>query len=142
MLYNTMLVSAMYQHESVLGIHMSFSLEPPSHLTHHPTPVGCHREPDLSSLCHTANFHWLSILHGVMYMFPCYASNLSHPLVPHCMVHIYNGILLRHKRNIFELVLMRWMNLEPVRKQFRKRKSEVSQKKKNKYDILTHIYGI
>ena len=75
-----MLVSAMYQHESVLGIHMSFSLEPPSHLTHHPTPVGCHREPDLSSLCHTANFHWLSILHGVMYMFPCFVPPSRPPL--------------------------------------------------------------
>ena len=30
------------------------------------------------------------------------------------MVHIYNGILLSHKRNKFESVLVRWMNLEPV----------------------------
>ena len=29
------------------------------------------------------------------------------------VVHIYNGILLSHKRNAFESVLMRWMNLEP-----------------------------
>ena len=28
--------------------------------------------------------------------------------------YIYNGILLSHKRNTFESVLMRWMNLEPV----------------------------
>ena len=40
------------------------------------------------------------------------------------------------KRNIFESVLMRWMNLEPVLQ------SEVSQKKKDKYHILTHIYGM
>ena len=40
------------------------------------------------------------------------------------------------KRNAFESVLMRWMNLEPVLQ------SEVSQKKKDKYRILTHIYGI
>ena len=38
------------------------------------------------------------------------------------------------KRNTFESVLMRWMNLEPVTQ------SEVSQKEK--YRILTHIYGI
>ena len=38
------------------------------------------------------------------------------------------------KRNTFELVLMRWMNLEPIIQ------SEVSQKDKNKYGILTHIY--
>ena len=32
------------------------------------------------------------------------------------MVHIYhsNGILLRHKRNKFESVLVRWLNLEPI----------------------------
>ena len=52
------------------------------------------------------------------------------------MVHIYSGILLSHKRNTFESVLMRWMNLEPIIQ------SEVSQKEKGKYHILTHIYGI
>ena len=40
------------------------------------------------------------------------------------------------KRNTFESVLMRWMNLEPIIQ------SEVSQKEKYKYRILTHIYGI
>ena len=40
------------------------------------------------------------------------------------------------KRNAFESVLMRWMNLEPVIQR------EVSQKKKDKFCILTHIYGI
>ena len=40
------------------------------------------------------------------------------------------------KRNTFESVLMRWMNLEPITP------SEVSQKDKNKYHILTCIYGI
>ena len=38
------------------------------------------------------------------------------------------------KRNIFESVLMRWMNLEPIIE------SEVSQKEKDKYHILTHIH--
>ena len=37
------------------------------------------------------------------------------------------------KRNTFESVLMRWMNLEPIIR------SEVSQKEKDKYCILTHI---
>ena len=41
------------------------------------------------------------------------------------VVHIYKGILLSHKKNAFESVLMKWMNLEPVIQ------SEVSQKKKN-----------
>ena len=40
------------------------------------------------------------------------------------------------KKNSFESVLMRWMKLEPIRK------SEVSQKDKDHYSILTHIYGI
>ena len=38
------------------------------------------------------------------------------------------------KRNAFDSVLMRWMNLEPIIQ------SEVSQKEKDKYCILTHIY--
>ena len=38
------------------------------------------------------------------------------------------------KSNIFESVLIRWVNLEPIIQ------SEVSQKKKDKYCILTHIY--
>ena len=40
------------------------------------------------------------------------------------------------KRNTFESVLMRWINLEPIMQ------SEVGQKEKDKYCILTHIYGI
>ena len=40
------------------------------------------------------------------------------------------------KRNAFESVLMRWMNLEPIIQ------SEVSQKEKDKYCILIHIYRI
>ena len=40
------------------------------------------------------------------------------------------------KMNAFESVLMRWMNLEPMIQ------SEVSQKEKDKYHILIHIYGI
>ena len=53
------------------------------------------------------------------------------------MVHIHNGILLSHRKNAFESVLMRWMKLlEPIIQ------SEVSQKEKDKYDIQMHIYGI
>ena len=40
------------------------------------------------------------------------------------------------KRNTFESVLMRWMNLEPIIQ------NEVIQKEKDKYCILTHICGI
>ena len=40
------------------------------------------------------------------------------------------------KKNSFESVLMRWMKLESIIQ------SEVSQKDKDQYRILTHIYGI
>ena len=50
--------------------------------------------------------------------------------------HIYTmEYYLAIKRNAFESVLVRWMNLEPVIQ------NEVSQKEKNKY-ILMHIYEI
>ena len=39
------------------------------------------------------------------------------------------------KKNAFESVLMRWMKLEPIVQ------SEVRQKEKHQYSILTHIYG-
>ena len=47
-------------------------------------------------------------------------------------VEYYSAI----KKNSFESVLMRWMKLEPIIQ------SEVSQKDKEHYSILTHIYGI
>ena len=40
------------------------------------------------------------------------------------------------KRNEMEVFVVRWMDLESVLQ------SEVSQKEKNKYRMLTHIYGI
>ena len=49
------------------------------------------------------------------------------------MAHIYNGILLSHK---IELFVVRWMELETVIQ------SEVSQKEKNKYRMLTPVYGM
>ena len=52
------------------------------------------------------------------------------------MVHIHNEILLSYKKNAFESVLKMWMKLEPITQ------SEVSQKEKHQYSILTHIYGI
>ena len=40
------------------------------------------------------------------------------------------------KKNAFELVLMKWMKMEPIIQ------TEVSQTEKYQYSILTHIYGI
>ena len=47
------------------------------------------------------------------------------------MMEYYSAI----KRNAFESVLMRWMNLEPIIQ------SKGSQKEKDKYRILMHTYG-
>ena len=52
------------------------------------------------------------------------------------VVHIHNGILLSYKKKASESILMRCMKLEPIIQ------SEVSQKEKHQYGILTHIYGI
>ena len=40
------------------------------------------------------------------------------------------------KRNAFELVVMRWTDLEPIKQ------GGVNQKEKEKYHLLMHIYGI
>ena len=51
--------------------------------------------------------------------------------------HIYTmGYYSAIKRNEIGLFVVRWMDLESVIQ------SEVSQKEKNKYHMLTHIYGI
>ena len=53
------------------------------------------------------------------------------------VVHIYTmEYYSAIKRNTFDPVQIRWMNLEPVIY------SEVSLKEKDKYHILMHIYGI
>ena len=48
------------------------------------------------------------------------------------IIEYYSAI----KKNTFESVLVRWKKLEPITQ------SEVSQKEKYQYSILTHIYGI
>ena len=88
----------------------------------------------------------LPLLQGI---FPTQGSN---PGLPHCRWILYQlsqkGSLKRAgyiytmeyyaamKKNTFESVLMKWMKLEPIIQ------SEVSQKEKHQYSILTHIYGI
>ena len=49
-----------------------------------------------------------------------------------CTMEYYSDI----KRNKINLSVVKWMDLESVIQ------SEVSQKEKNKYHMLTHIYGI
>ena len=49
-----------------------------------------------------------------------------------CTMEYYSAV----KKDTFESVLMRWIKLEPTIQ------SEVSQKEKHRYSILTHIHGI
>ena len=48
------------------------------------------------------------------------------------IIEYYSAI----KKNAFESVLMRWIKQEPIIQ------SEVSQKERHQYSILTHVYGI
>ena len=52
------------------------------------------------------------------------------------VVHVYNGILLSHKKNEIGSFVETWMDLETVIQ------SDISQKEKNKYRIVTYICGI
>ena len=51
-----------------------------------PVPLGCLRSPDLRSLHHIANFHWLpNFAYIILYMLQWYSLNLSHHFLPHCV---------------------------------------------------------
>ena len=53
------------------------------------------------------------------------------------VVHIHNGVLLSHSKEYIELILMRWMKLEPIIR------SEVSQKEKYKIQYTnTDIWNL
>ena len=61
--------------------------------------------------------------------------SISRQMDKKAVVHIHSGVLAI-KMNTFESFLMRWMKLESIIQ------SEVNQKEKHQYSILTHIYGI
>ena len=50
------------------------------------------------------------------------------------VMYIYSGILFSHNKNKIMSFAVTWMDLETVIQ------SELSQKEKNKYHILTNIY--
>ena len=71
LLHYIVLVSARHDHESAVGIHVSppwlTSLPPPTPLQ----PSRMLQSPGLSSLSHTANSHWLSVLRMEAYTVMC-----------------------------------------------------------------------
>ena len=62
--------------------------------------------------------------------------SISRRMDKKAVVHIHKEYYSAIKKNVFDSVLMRWMNMEPIIQ------SEVSQKEKHQYSILTHMYGI
>ena len=62
------------------------------------------------------------------------------PSTDECIKKMWHIYIMQYysaiKRNEIELCVVRWMDLETIIQ------SEVSPKEKNKYRILTHIYGI
>ena len=82
LLYNHGLPSATHQHGLAIGVYVSppsWAPLPPPMLSH---PCRLLQRPSVSSLSHIANFHWLSVLHMVVYKLPQYPLHSSHPLFP------------------------------------------------------------
>ena len=63
MLYNIVLVSAIHQHESARGIHVSPPSRTPLPSLSPPHPSRLSQSTGLGFLCHTANFRLPSLLH-------------------------------------------------------------------------------
>ena len=83
------LVSAIQQHEPATCIYMS----PPCWASlPFPAPDSSRllQSPDLSSLSHTANFHWLSILHMVVHISPSFSASLTLSFRPSVSISLFS----------------------------------------------------
>ena len=92
-----MLVSAIHQHGLATSIG-SFGSLPPISTASHPSRLS--QSPSLSSLSHTANSHWLSILHMLVYMFSCYCLHATLSILPpspSCSRPLVSSPLRAHK---------------------------------------------
>jgi len=128
--------STIHHHESATGTHMLPILNPPPSSLPAPSlwvvPV---HQPQASSIVHQT---WTGDPFHIWYYIYFNAILPNHPTLSLSQLwyiytmEYYSAI----KKNTFEPVLMRWMKLEPIIQ------SEVSQKEKHQYSILTHIYGI
>ena len=79
LLYNISLVSAIHQHESAIGIHMSppcWNTLPSSH------PSVMLQSPSLNSMSHTGNSHWLTFLWWCICLNASLSNCPTHPLFP------------------------------------------------------------
>ena len=96
LLSNIVLVSAIHQHESVPGIHMSAPSWMPLPSPTPSRPSRLSQGIRLTSPGHTANSHMLSILHTVVCMFPHYSLSSSHPLLPLLWPQVHSLCLHLH----------------------------------------------
>ena len=103
----------------------------PSPTPSHPSRLS--QRSDLISVHNTANSHWLSVLHMIIYMFQCSSLNSSHPLLPPLCPQVCSLCLCLFccPANSFISIIF----LEP-----RAYYTEWSQK--DKYHILTHIWNL
>ena len=101
MLYNIVLVSAIQQHESDIGIHKS---PPSSSSLPAPTPSRPSRlSLSLSSLHKTAHPHWLAILRMAVTMSQCHPLHCATLSSPHSAI---NKELSRHESNGQQAIIM------------------------------------
>ena len=79
LLYNIVWVFAIHQHEPATGVPVFPILNPSSHLSPHPIPLGHPSAPAPSMLYHAWNLDWRFVSHMILYMFQCHSPKSSHP---------------------------------------------------------------